>query len=211
MRTISIYIAILTLAIGLTLTAGCGGGGSNTPIVTPTIPPPTATPTPTPTPTATPTPTPGPATIVVTFLGSAQPSAVATQVGSGAWTASSLTGHLLIVNLPAGTTKYGIAYVCPPFTGPSQPYAAENIIEATVQDNTSYNLVCSPTLPTGTATGSANALAIANASDVQIYGASDFRQDNFGAVGSANGSFSATLPTTTTDVAAVAIDSSKNV
>jgi hypothetical protein len=51
--------------------------------------------------------------ITVSFSTASPPSAVAEQIGSGAWATASLQGCALHLILPPGTTRYAIAYVCP--------------------------------------------------------------------------------------------------
>jgi hypothetical protein len=54
----------------------------------------------------------GPTTVTVSFAG-ALPTAVATKIGSGAFTAATLDGATVSLELPSGTTDFAVAYVCP--------------------------------------------------------------------------------------------------
>jgi hypothetical protein len=58
---------------------------------------------------------PGPSgtTITLTVSGAA-PTAAAVQVGAGAWATKALSGNGASFTVPAGTTTYGVAVVCPP-------------------------------------------------------------------------------------------------
>src|SRR5262249_26848080 len=118
-------------------------------------------------------------------------------------------GSQVSFTLPSGTSKYAIAFVCPPVAamGTLNP---EFVIEATTQDTTSFTANClgSPTL--GTVTGSASS-SVAGASGIRIRGT-----DGFGAnIGSASGPFPSSPPTQmpvgTNDVAAIAVNASGNV
>jgi hypothetical protein len=140
--------------------------------------------------------------VTVTFIGGT-PLAVATQTGTGLFTLMT-PGNKVTFGV-AGNTKYAIAYVCPPVSA-SGTITSETVIQATTQDATSLTASCFGPPSTGTATGSATS-AIAGTTDIQIVG----NQGLGGNVGSASGSFSVSMPTGTNDVAAVAIDSGKNV
>jgi hypothetical protein len=140
-------------------------------------------------------------TVTVNFIGGT-PLAVATQTGTGAFTATA-TGNQVTIPVASGNTRYAIAYVCPPVAGLGT-LNSEVVIEATTQDATSITTSCLGSPSTGAATGSASS-SIAGTADIEILG-----NQGIGAkVGS--GPFSASMPTGTNDVAAVAIDSSNNV
>lgn len=177
-----LYVLMATVVACL---CGCGGGSSSS---TPPLPPP-------PTGTA----------MKVTFAGIA-PLVVAEQIGTGAWAAATLQSGLLSFTLPQGTTTYAIAYVCPTVQGMG-PLNYEYVIEATIQDGTTYAVSCRPVPTAGTVTGSVNASAIAGTANVQIYG-----QFGYGAsVTGASGSFSAMIASGSNDIAVVAQDASSNV
>ncbi len=48
----------------------------------------------------------------------AVPASVATQIGSGNWTAATLSNGTLTISIPAGTKNYALAFVCPTTTTP---------------------------------------------------------------------------------------------
>ena len=52
-----------------------------------------------------------PTTVTVSFAGT--PTALATQIGTGAFTAATLTSGALTLNIPSGTTNFAVAYICP--------------------------------------------------------------------------------------------------
>jgi hypothetical protein len=162
---------VLILSILALLAAGCGSGPSGAPQGT---------------------------VITITFAGAFTPQAVATQVGGRAFRqAALLAGNLLVFNLPTGTTKYAVAYVCAEFSD-------EFVLEATVEDGTVLTLSC-PGLsgtPAGQASGSADASAIAGASNVSVIG-----RESGGSLAGLSGPFSINLPVGTNDVAFVAFDS----
>jgi|SRR5579872_710087 len=150
------------------------------------------------------TPPPTGTSIAVTFGGSA-PVAVATQIGTDSWSAASLSGSTLDFTLPDGTTTYGIAYVCST-TQSGVPLNQENIIEATVQDGTTYQVNCAPAASSnGTDTGSVDATAIPGTANIEVLGLS-----GYAVVSGNSGSFSLTTESGTQDVAFVALDSSNN-
>jgi len=156
--------------------AGGGGGGGATP----------------------PTPT----TIAFTFTGGT-PTAAAVQTGTSSFAASAVQSGKVSFALPSGTTKFAIAYACPPVPGFGNTVTSEHVIEATTSDGKAFTVSCGGYPATGTATGSANATAIAGSANVYIRGKLGFG----GAVGSNNGPFSVSLPAGTNDVAAFAVDS----
>lgn len=167
------FLGILVVGILTVLVVGCGGS---------------------------PTVTPQGTVIVATFAGALQPQAVATKTGDGAFVAASLQGNVLSLTLPTGTTKYGIAYVCPVFND-------EFVLEATTQDATALNVSCpGPSASAlGLATGSVDASAIVGATDVFI------RANGFGgSLAGVSGPFSLGLPNGSNDVAFIATDSIGN-
>jgi len=140
-------------------------------------------------------------TVTVTFTG-ATPSAVATKVGSGSFTAATLTGGNLTLSLPSGTTNFGVAYVCPPFAVTSYQETVQSIVEASTLDGTSFSVSCgtaSNTSATGTLTGTLDASAISGVSYVGIFannGPNSGGMDRGPIYGnSASGSFSFPAPT----------------
>ncbi len=153
------------------------------------------------------TPTGTPVTVTFSTKGS-MPTAVAEQIGSGAWTTASVQSGALNLTVPTGTTKYAVAFVCPPVLLQGT-LDQENVIEATTSDPTSYTVDCyATTAPiTGTATGSVNASAIAGANQVLVRGTQGYGTN----VASLVGTFSTPMISGTNDVAAVAEDGSNNV
>jgi hypothetical protein len=105
---------------------------------------------------------------VVTFtITGGTPTRVAAQVGSGSFTAATLTSGTVTINLPAGTTNFGVAFVCPQISGQT----LQVVYEASSLDGNSFTEAC-PVLPTtpatGTLTGSVDASAIPGASYLWI-------------------------------------------
>jgi len=168
---------ILLFALALT---GCGGGSS-------TSPSPTGN------------------TVIVTFT-DGTPVAVAEQVGTGSFAAVSLQSGKLTLTLPSGTTKYAIAYVCPPVTF-FGTLNAESVIEATLQDGTAYSVSCSAPPTTGHATGKVDASLIAGAASVRICGSGGCA----GTVNGVNVTFDVMLPAGNNDIAILALDGSSNI
>jgi len=175
--SVRIFLGIL---LSLTV-AGCGGGGGGGLSTHLTA---------------------GGTAVVVTFTGST-PTAAATQIGTSAFAAAAIQGGKVNIFVPTGTTKYSVAYVCPPYPGLGNMVTAEYVIQASIQDGTAYTVSCFGAPTTGTATGTANATAIAGSANILIRGNMGYG----GSVGSNNGAFSATMVTGTNDVAAIAVDS----
>lgn len=111
----------------------------------------------------------GSTTVTFTFTG-ANPTAVATQIGSGSFAAANLSSGKLVISIPSGTTDFAVAFVCPPLSGTAQPQ--EMVYEASTLDGASFSEACSvpsPTSPTSaTLTGSVDASAIPGASYLNI-------------------------------------------
>ena len=145
----SIFCLMSSLAIA-SLLAGCGGssgghstgGGGSTPTV-----------------------------VTYTFTG-ATPVAVATQIGSGAYTQAALNSGTLTLSIPHGETKFSVAYLCPASTGSTTPQNFEFFNQATIADGTSYSAYCfTPhTSTTITAPVQVNAEAFPNAEYVIVSG-----------------------------------------
>jgi hypothetical protein len=141
------------------------------------------------------------ATVTVTFTGPT-PVAVATQVGAGSFT-SVAPGNQVTLTLPSTTTKYAVAFLCPPAGSPT--FNAETVVEATAQDGTSLTENCFAAPPgTGTATGNASS-AIAGSTQLEVLG-------NGGSAFFSNpASFSLPMTVGANDVAVVALDGSSNI
>jgi hypothetical protein len=136
--------------------------------------------------------------------------AFAQKIGAGNWTAASPSGGQLVVQLPSGTTQYGVAFVCTSVRSGTRGNQ-QVIIQADLKDGTAYTLQsCLPDLtlplPTGSLTGSFDATAIAGTSEV------DISVDNFSTGASSltpTGSFNITTAQVgVTDAFAVAFNSS---
>jgi hypothetical protein len=56
-----------------------------------------------------------PTTVTYSFTG-AMPTTVAARIGSGSFAAATLTSGQLSLQIPAGTTNFAVAFVCPPVT-----------------------------------------------------------------------------------------------
>jgi hypothetical protein len=140
------------------------------------------------------------------------PVAVAEKIGTGNWTATSLAaGGNLPVALPAGTTRYAVAFLCT-WTRTGTPVSVAWVIEADLKDGGSYTLqLClastPSTPPTGAITGSFDASAISATKTVAV----GVDGDSVAALNSGTSeSFNLTAPTGTTDLYAAAYDSSAN-
>lgn len=147
-------------------------------------------------------------TVTVAFT-NGTPTAVATKVGTGAFTAATLSNGSLTLSLPSDTTNFGVAYVCPPVTviaSSTYQRTNQNIIEASTLDGTSFSWSCgaaSSTGATGTLTGSVDTSAISGVNYVDILAQNGAGQSD-NPLNPPGGSFSFAAPTGTDRVEAVA-------
>lgn len=174
----------LFMLCGTVFLLGCGGGNSTSPGGG-TTPPGTQ--------------------VAVTFTGGA-PLVVADQIGTGTWAAATVQSGVLNLTIPQGTTTYGIAYLCPTYQGMG-PVKPEYVLYATISDPTSYSVPCFAAPTTGTVTGSVKASSIAGTTGVEVVAPRSFGQF----LSSSSGSFNFSAPTGTSDIAALAINSTNNV
>jgi hypothetical protein len=112
-------------------------------------------------------------TVTVQFTGGPTPTLAAVKVGSGNYTAQTISSNgTLTITLPAGTTTYSVAYLCPPDTQFSPPLTVESILSSSTQDSTlSYGNcpgVDSSTKFVGSMTGSVDASAFPDAEFVEF-------------------------------------------
>jgi hypothetical protein len=142
--------------------------------------------------------------LTVTFANNVFPTAVAEKFGDGAWASIAVpTTNPLTVVLPQGTTKLGLAYVCPEFTLPSPQgttaRSEESVIQADISDGSAYTVSCLSNPPTGAVTGTVSVSSLAGATSVEIIGA----QGSFILSGN-SGAVTGNLATSTKDIAVVA-------
>jgi len=138
-------------------------------------------------------------TVTASFAGATMPSAVAYQAGTTApFQELAGSGSSVSFTLPAGTTAYGFAYICPRFLAVNS-YSNESIIQATTTDVTSLSLACpslsgniSATFDVSAIPGATQTLLCESYWASQMFGTSGVQ----GVVG---------VPTGTFDVALVAI------
>jgi hypothetical protein len=112
--------------------------------------------------------------VTVKFAGT--PTEVATQIGSGSFTAATLSSGSVTLNVPAGTTNFAVAYVCQGTStlGDIQTnYTYQYVFEASTLDSTSLSETCAfagltGTGSSGTLTGSVDASAIPGANYVGV-------------------------------------------
>jgi len=105
--------------------------------------------------------------VTYTFTGPA-PTAVATQIGSGAYAQATLTSGNLTISVPSGETNFSVAYLCPSPT--INPYIYQEYInQASILDGTSFTRTCPPgPLLGGLATVQVNASAIPGAEGIYV-------------------------------------------
>jgi hypothetical protein len=74
------------------------------------------------------------------------PTVVATRIGSGTFTEATLSSNVLTVSVPAGTTDFAVAYLCPTYpyyeAGIQYSYNSQHVVEASTADWTSYATAC---------------------------------------------------------------------
>ena len=193
-----ISLASLMLAAIIVCT-GCGGSGTTSPVgskatVTVTFPMDSAT-------------TSSTAPLVL-------PAAVATQIGTGAWSAATLQNNILTLSLPSGTTTFGIAYACPSYQDPQTNTLTQNesVEEYSVQDGTTLNgfpclsstsTFTGNTPPPNTTVEALSVDASAFPTTAQIY---FFGLGNGGSISGNTGTYSGAFSNGSSDLAIVAED-----
>jgi hypothetical protein len=163
--------------------AGCGGGGGTT---TPPNPPSSVG-----------------TTMSVVFTGTSQPTAVAVAIGTGAFNKQTLASGRLSFTLPTGTSTFQLAYHCP-IVSLFGLADYEYVIDANKSDGTSLSLACSGgTVTTSTESVTADATAIASATNIAVRGTLGYG----GSISSASGTASMTFNNGANDIAALALTS----
>jgi hypothetical protein len=116
--------------------------------------------------------------VTYTFTG-AMPTAVATKIGTGAYTQATLASGKLSISVPSGTSNFAVAYVCPALPWFVPPFTNEYVYQASTLDGTSFGGSCTNTASPqyGTATVQVNTSAIPAAhmvtvQDLDVMGAS---------------------------------------
>jgi hypothetical protein len=103
-----------------------------------------------------------PTTVTYAFSG-AMPTAVATRIGTGAFSQATLESGKLSISVPGGTTNYSVAWVCPADARYTPPATDEYVYQANTQDGTSFTWYCDDdgaTVTSGAATVQVDASAI---------------------------------------------------
>lgn len=113
--------------------------------------------------------------VTASFAGTVMPTAVAYQIGTtGKFQTLALSGSRASFTLPAGTSAYGFAYVCPMYMARNSD-ANESTLQATTADTTSLSLAC-PSL-SGSVNATYDASAIPGVTSILFYaGASSLIQ-----------------------------------
>jgi hypothetical protein len=138
-------------------------------------------------------------TVTASFAGATMPSAVAYQAGTtGQFQKLALSGSSVSFTLPAGTSAYGFAYICPTFDAVNA-YSNESIIQAATTDTTSLSLAC-PSL-SGNIRATFDVSAIPGATSTLLY--EGYWSDQM--YGTSGVQVLVGVPTGTFDVALVAI------
>lgn len=106
-----------------------------------------------------------PTAVTFTFNGPNIPTVVAAKIGTGAFAAQTLSGGTLSLTIPAGTSNYAVAALCP---GQQNEY----IWEASTADGTSPTYQCGYAGQTGTLTGELDASAISGVQSFWTYAGS---------------------------------------
>ncbi len=107
-----------------------------------------------------------PTTVTFNFSGPNLPTTVAAKIGTGSFSAQTLSGNTLTLSIPSGTSNYAVAYLCPTVAANQYEY----VWEANTADGTSWTYTCeyneSQTPPT--LTGSLDASAVSGAQSLGI-------------------------------------------
>ncbi|HTW78808.1 MAG TPA: hypothetical protein VME23_04590 [Terracidiphilus sp.] len=147
-----------------------------------------------------------PTTVTVTFTG-ATPTAVASQIGTGSFTAATLSSNSLSLSIPHGTTNFAVAYVCQIVPNSVNGYQAtvtdQVVIEASTLDGTLFSRDCASgtsSATTGTLTGSVDASAIPGANYLGI-AAANGSSSQTAMLSGASSTFSESMPAGTDRVA----------
>jgi hypothetical protein len=145
-----------------------------------------------------------PTTVTVTFGGPALPTAVAERIGTGAFTAQTLSGNVLTLSVPSGTSNFAVAYLCPP-NGENYEY----IWEASTADGTSPTFTCMPgDNQPGMLTGNLDASAISGAQGFEILSQNASSNGESQVTGGATESFSLNAPSGNDRILVLAEDQS---
>ena len=163
-------------------------------------------------------PTPQPTVINVQFTSSSiMPAAVATQVGTGAWTATTLQNGQFTISVPSGTQNYAYAYACTPYPSTKTGTVVTNetqefIREQSVQDGTSVtalsscsNFSTATTQTPNTVTLNVNATTIPNTAYILVESSL-----GGGFINGNSGTASMSLVNGTSDFAVIAEDKTFN-
>ncbi len=104
-----------------------------------------------------------PTTITVNFTGN--PGSLAYQIGSGSYTAGTLSGNTLTFSVPNGTSNFSFAYLCG-----QGATLEETVINATINDGTTYAGGCASNtqLTVGSLTGSVDTSALTNPQTLEV-------------------------------------------
>src|SRR5215475_5707554 len=97
-------------------------------------------------------------TVTFTFV-NGTPTTAATQIAPGSFTPATITSGKLTLSVGNDTTKFAVAYVCPPVSNLGITTNSEFVVEATAKDGTAFTVSCFGQPATGGATGSVNATA----------------------------------------------------
>jgi len=108
-----------------------------------------------------------PTIVTYTFTGNNMPVAVATQIGSGAYTQATLASGTLTISIPKGETNYSAVFLC---TAEVNPFVnIESINQASTLDGTAFSEACPPNpYLGGLATIQVNAAAIPGAEGISV-------------------------------------------
>jgi hypothetical protein len=101
-------------------------------------------------------------TIVTLNFYQGTPTVVAAKIGSGSFTAQTVSSGKLTLSIPSGTTNFVVAYLCTTY---------EDIFEASTADGTTFTVPCPaplPSSPTGTLTGNVDINAVPGANEANI-------------------------------------------
>lgn len=149
----------------------------------------------------------------VVFKFDSAPRVAAIGIGGGNFELTSVDGNSVSVGVPSGTSNYSFAYVCPPILQGRVTFNLEFVIQASIQDGTTFSVTCSQGPPPPTLaplTGSVNGTGVPGAASLGI-ASQGFQSAVTNSTGTpiVNGPFSVKLPTGPSDVGVFVFDNTK--
>ena len=132
---------------------------------------------------------------------------MATQIGSGSFTTTTLSSNSVSLEIPTGTTNFAVGYICPTFNELGLTFNDETILMASISDGTSFSQSCPTSVNTptmGNIAGTVDASAIPGTGAIMLWGIQGNYFTGFGQGSNPIQIMSGTLPIGSDDVFVVA-------